>query len=226
MVVCVAQAFFITLVKIMKERPILFSADMVNAILAGNKTQTRRIIKPQPNGTWARDENTGCHKMYQLNENINGILWWNIGGINGLPKCKYGQIGDHLWVRETFHPVFSQEPTYNNGMPIEIDYAATYKAGDRLVTPKWKPSIHMPRHASRILLEITDIRIERLNDISENDAIAEGIEVDEIGHAVRKDDDIAWGSAKSAYAELWERINGECSWSQNPFVWVISFKRI
>jgi len=65
-----------------------------------------------------------------------------------------------------------------------------------------------------------------LNDISENDAIAEGIEVDEIGHAVRKDDDIAWGSAKSAYAELWERINGECSWSQNPFVWVISFKRI
>jgi len=192
----------------MKERPILFSAPMVRAILDGSKTQTRRAVK----------------------RIINTDLGDCIKDVDGLPSrldfapqnwecCPYGQPGDRLWVRETHLPKAS-------GTIYRADYSEFEAAGLGGMYGGWKPSIFCKREHSRILLEIVSVRVERLQEISEADAIAEGIAVDEIGHAIREDDDIAWGSAKGAYAELWERINGSGSWDANPWVWVIEFKRV
>ena len=185
----------------MKERPILFSGAMVSAILDGTKTQTRRVVKGE-------------------------ALRWLDGGFT--PEfvadyqnklCPYGNSGDHLWVRETFQPIYPQDPLYNGGKPICYDYAATYRHGDRLgdaigEKKKWKPSIHMPRLASRITLEITAIRAEKLKDISGADAVAEGVRS-------RLPDN---GIAVAEYRDLWEAINGAESWSANPWVWVIEFE--
>lgn len=195
-----------------KERPILMNGAMVRAVLDGRKTQTRRIVKPQ-------------HLKF-FNQSAADMM----GDWSNRP-FPYGQPGDRLWVRENFCPVYAQDPTYNNGEPIEIDYAATYKHGDRLVTPKWKPSIHMPRWASRILLEITGVRVERLQDISDEGALAEGINKIAHGregyfyHYQRTE---AHQNNKcfadDAFQELWESINGPGSWDVNPWVWVIEFK--
>ena len=137
-----------------KERPILCSAPDVMAILDGRKTQTRRIMKPQPNRTWP-DEVTPH---------------WSVGGNRTLPgasnplRCPYGVPGDRLWVREAWR--------LPDGAPKGwVDY----RADDTRDGFKWKPSIHMPRWASRITLEVTDVRVERLQDISEADAMAEGV---------------------------------------------------
>ena len=190
----------------MKERPILFSAPMVRAILEGTKTQTRRIIK--------------LPSMYEIEERDYGYWPWRYDAeTNGddWAKCPYGQIGDQLWVRETFCPIYPQDPTYNNGRPIEFDYMATYEYGYRMSDligekKKWKPSIHMPRRASRIQLEITGIKVERLHDIGQGGACAEGRP---IGF-----DPLDW------YRDQWESINGIHSWDANPWVWVIEFRRI
>jgi hypothetical protein len=186
----------------MTERPILMSGAMVRAVLNGTKTQTRRAVK---------------FSESDMETFINSVP-------NKAACCPYGHIGDRLWVRENFHPVFAQDPTYNNGQPIEIDYAATYKQGDRLITPKWTPSIHMPRWASRILLEIVSVRVEQLQCISEVDALAEGITITGDGAYHVEDDKFRAPSAKESYARLWESINGDGSWSANPWVWVIEFK--
>ena len=202
----------------MKERPILFSAPMVRAILNGIKTQTRRVVKLKP---W-----------HQIEERDDGAPWpWMYDGERDadhwLP-CPYGQPGDRLWVRESFCPIYPQDPHYNGGRPIEYDYRATYKHGDRLgdligAKKKWKPSIHMPRRASRITLEVTSVRVERLQDISEADAVAEGarptlapLDTVRLGAA---------GTAKEGFRQIWESINGPDSWEANPWVWVVEFKR-
>lgn len=184
----------------MKERPILFSAPMVCAILADTKTQTRRAF-PNKTGLHSREPH----------------------------HCPYGQPGDRLWVRETFCPIYPQDPDYNAGKPIAYDYAASYQHGDRLgdslgIKKKWKPSIHMPRIASRITLEITSVRVERLRDISEADAQAEGCALecmtptgDDRGSAIY---------GPSGFKSLWESIYGSNSWSDNPWVWVVDFRRV
>ena len=148
--------------------------------------------------------------------------------------CPYGQPGDRLWVRGSFCPIYPQDPNYNGGQPLEYDYAATYVHGFRLgdslgMKKTWKPSIHMPRAASRITLEITGVRVERLQDISEADAMAEGIAYDpgeggvfHVPGTAGCCDDSAIGS----YRKLWESINGPGSWDANPWVWVVSFKRV
>lgn len=194
----------------MKERPILFSSPMVCAILDDRKTQTRRIIK-----------NIGI--VPGIGEVLNGSddakEWPDF--------CPYGKQGDRLWVRETFN-------INDDGHYI---YAADLNdAGVTKWAAKWKPSIHMPRLASRITLEITGIRIDRLQDISEEDAIAEGISRVPFrpcdgwpicdGYMVGKDDGVSGlkHKAKVAYQELWESINGKGSWDLNPFVWVVEFK--
>jgi hypothetical protein len=182
----------------MKERSILFSGPMVRAILAGTKTQTRRGVK-------RLDVRAG------MPQPENDSL---------LSLCSpYGQPGDRLWVRETW-AWFGCER-----LPCEVLYRADGHTKLYDGYGRWRPSIHMPRWASRILLEITDVRVERLCDISEADARAEGIKVDECGHAIREEDHVAWGGARSAFADLWASINGPDSWAANPWVWVISFRR-
>jgi len=200
----------------MKERPILFSAPMVRAILTGNKTQTRRIAKLNSSG---RVELAGKN--------------WHLDDCDALLACPYGQPGDQLWVRETFmqipHP--SDLGITEKDIPHTWAHACAaagsiyYRAdpfSDLLADDRaWKPSIFMPRAASRIQLEITAVRVERLNDISGGDAIAEGVSVHADHHAKPVS---SIYSPIAAYRDLWESINGEGSWAVNPLVWVVEFR--
>lgn len=142
-------------------------------------------------------------------------------------------------MRENFCPIYPQDPHYNGGRPIEYDYQATYQHGYRLgdligEKKKWKPSIHMPRTACRILLEITGVRVERLHEISEADAQAEGVERVVAGVGWRRycDPDSEevgvppCGDARRSFRSLWKFINGDESWNANPWVWVVEFKRV
>lgn len=191
----------------MKERPILFSAPMVRAILDGSKSQTRRIIKIQPD-----IEHDGEPYWF-----VGGYRAWRYRGVTDILRkggdeisCPYGQPGDRLWVRETFHTVDGHRAFYR------ADYNHNPK-GDKEHGIVWTPSIHMPRWASRITLEVTGVRVERLQDISEAGAMAEGSQWSACG--APQD-----GSYKAGYAQLWESINGAGSWPANPWVWVIEFK--
>lgn len=161
----------------MTERPILFSAPMVRALLAGTKTQTRRVATPRRSIEPMTDE------------------------------CPYGQPGDRLWVRETWS-------AHSAG---GFMYAASWDAHALIGHPKWRPSIHMPRAASRITLEVTGVRVERLQEITRGDAMAEGCPFPNMaaGHDPRE-----W------YAKLWNDINGPGSWDANPWVWAITFRRV
>lgn len=205
----------------MKERPILFSAPMVRAILGGNKTQTRRVVKPQPG--------TQMESVLQHNR----PEW----------PCPYGNPGVRLWVRETFADLRGTgiEHRSDPSGPLQrYAFAADCLPGSyrdqarRDFGVKWKPSIHMPRAASRITLEITGVRVERLSDCSETDAIAEGIERCEDGVGWRRgpvSGDIPNTATRTAfpklaYQSLWESINGTGSWDANPWVWVVEFKRV
>ena len=190
----------------MKERPILFSAPMVRAILAGTKTQTRRAMKPQP---WARPEpEDGLWRLYAGDE-----------GMEPFP-CRYGQIGDRLWVKESFWGC--DLPGYGDTPCVVYDDEWTGGEYAPAEPRPWArkfgriPSIHMPRYASRILLEITDVRVQRLQDISEADAEAEG--VDRIKAKVPRHLDV--------YRYLWDGINGPGAWDANPWVWAVSFRRL
>lgn len=214
----------------MIERPILFSASMVQAILAGNKTQTRRVAK---------------HPLLEtLSYIVNiGDGWFGDEEGDVQVRCPYGKVGDQLWVRETWG-VISYELDANGNLADwvpdrpataihEMPFGNGYYHGHVIYradgehdfvdidtgeeASQWKPSIHMPRIASRIQLEITNIRVERLNDCSDADAIEEGID--------RTNTSIP-GYAKARYEQLWESINGAGSWEANPWVWVIEFRRI
>ena len=191
----------------MTERPIIFSAPMVRAILAGTKTQTRRVVKFKP---W-----------HQIEQRDDGTPWpWMYDDDRAADHwvpCPYGQPGDWLWVRETFAKIDGQTQPW-----IETDYRATYTHGDRLsdslgIKKRWTPAIHMPRAASRITLEVTGVRVERLQDISETDTVAEGIPAGEVS----PDD-----AGRFAYRLLWESLHGSGSWDANPWLWVVEFKRI
>lgn len=189
----------------MRERPILFSAPMVRAILAGTKTQTRRVVKPQPqmvtNHRTAAWEGDPVVLMELLSE----------AGRRG----PYGQPGDRLWVREAWkaHTTFDHLPPRD--IPeSHVWYMADdgYKAESR-----YRQGMFMPRWASRITLEVTGVRVERLQDISEADALAEGIDMAE--HFNSQDPRVSFWS-------LWESINGAGSVEANPWVWVIEYRRL
>lgn len=195
----------------MKERPILFSGAMVRALLAGTKTQTRRVVKP-----WTSKAPSNKPAPADLTYLPDFTCYRS--------TCPYGQPGDRLWVREAFRPIYPQQESYNGGNAIGYDYREGYqlgyRMGDSISPPKWKPGIHMPRGACRIVLEIVSVRIERLNDICGNDCIAEG---------AWREEDKALGRSKEAieaYSSLWQSINGQGSWDANPWVWVIEFKRV
>lgn len=202
----------------MAERPILFSAPMVRAILSGSKTQTRRIVKSQ----FAQDAVPAemCAETAEGWQTIgHSGLWWcdAAGAAEDAIRCPYGIPGDRLWVRETHAPQADCWGAWHNWMGLSrtgpkpiIHYAAD--GGDPFIE-RWRPSIHMPRWASRITLEVTSVRVERLQNISAADAIAEGPEPHPAGPVC-------------AFSSLWRSINGVESWVQNPWVWVIEFKRL
>lgn len=198
----------------MKERPILFSAPMVLAILAGTKTQTRRIVKPQ-GSTMDHPEILPDGKTPGWRTNVR-----HAHGPSTICTSPYGVPGDRLWVRETVHRV---PPIY--GEKDSAVYAAdgAYATLDRW---GWKaqylPSIHMPRGLSRITLEVTGVRVERLQDISERDAKAEGCHPVPFCEMLRSGREHA-----EKFASLWDSINADrASWASNPWVWVVEFKRV
>ncbi len=220
----------------MLERPILFNAEMVRAILNGSKTQTRRVIKNQPefNFSMGMTEHEKSKKnkyrgssyyFYWMGENP----YWPDYSSNFF--CPYGEVADQLWVRETWRygALNDADSPSNIALPRKslVHYEADGKPSNSSGAGKVRVSIHMPRWASRIQLEITSVRVERLNDISEKDAIAEGVVAEPCDHARRSCAEIGCcgDTAKGAYQWLWESINGADSWEANPWVWVIEFKR-
>lgn len=222
----------------MKERPILFSGSMVRAILDGTKTQTRRIVKPQPTGNapgvYADLYNHGPQWAFWLPDNrMTEPRTW---------PCPFGVPGDRLWVRERTWERPERTPRMmregaDTWAPREYD--ADLDDGDREQFREWgwrsRPSIHMPRAASRIILEVVSVRVERLQAITDEDAKAEG--VGSLGmvvpmEATNLDGSISRGTAHifnpvTKFAILWDRINGKrASWESNPYVWVVEFKKV
>ena len=245
----------------MTDRPILFNDEDVRAILDGRKVQTRRVVKPQP---------TECGLLFREWE---GFYAWEDDGLNldeGAQRlCPYGAPGDRLWVRETIRAKYDTESyaTADTGRTIDGVYYGMASATSRdwvyaadgewindqpqeWVPPEHEtiPSIHMPRWASRLTLEVVSVRVERVQEISEEDAIAEGIQPCGAGWenylwhgggapASLQD---AWdwqysnyvegehGGAKGSFSSLWQLINAKrgFGWDANPFVWVVEFKRV
>lgn len=226
----------------MKERGILMSSPMVSAILAGTKTQTRRAIKPVPERRpdWSRPGVDGI-AFYRGKTLVQTVAERSIDIYqDDLAKmCPYGAPGDRLWVRETWR--------VRDAAESDIDYLADASTrrflteGDAAWWKRWRghsfrkdgepkfcPSIYMPRWASRITLDVTSVRVQRLHDISEEDARAEGAEREDgcADCAPRWDPTCPeCGDYRSAFAALWRSINGPESWAANPWVWRISFSR-
>lgn len=205
------------------ERGMIFNAEMVRAILDGRKTQTRRPIK------WKQTRFT------EICEREDGSKWpWSEDAEHAFDfwhPCPFGSVGDRIWVRETFQgPLFDfdlMDSYCKDSTPFEKSEFCVYKA-DGVPAPEfydaddelhccWRPSIHMPRWASRILLEITDVRVERLKSISDRDALREGCSAADM----KSGDCVA-----DVFARLWASIYGSDSWNANPWVWVIEFKRV
>lgn len=227
-----------------KERPILFSTPMIKAILEGRKTVTRRVIKPHPvpcnhegyvEAVWKNDPTKwkafdDHPDRWYCSYCGNGV---DYGG-NGM-KCPYGKPGDVLWVRETWSKIHYEGVDENLTYIFKADWT-----GDA-VKGIWKPSIHMPRAACRLRLEIVSITVERLQDITEEDAIREGIlfyddsilgrrfkdyEADASAYGHPDHDYPTLSTARESFFTLWQSINGPESWNANPWVWRIEFKRI
>ena len=208
-----------------KERPILFSGVMVRALLAGRKTQTRRVVKPQPHEdpTW----NGGAAIQSKTGKLAVGSVPYYQGVLRNY--CPYGQPGDRLWVRETFQPLWVNDHPgdYKTGEGYRINYVATDGIAEfadpeteELSNRCW-PSIFMPRWASRLTLEIVSVRVERLQDISEFDAIKEGV-------APCDHNGFCTDDHTCSYKSLWNTLNAArgFGWDVNPWVWVLEFKQL
>jgi len=199
-----------------RERPIIFNGESVRAILDGRKTMTRRVVKPQPHAGVRHSPGGGA-----------------LEDGHGRPlRCPYGQPGDRLWVRE----MWRLECPYDDDAPSDlfpgdvsfIDYKADAMA-DRLITPgfagRWRSSLHMPRWACRLVLEVEEVRVERLQEISDEDCEAEGVRpsIDGRGGSDWRDDESGW---RRTFRHLWDELNADRGfpWSDNPWVWVVSFR--
>jgi hypothetical protein len=222
----------------MKELGILFSAPMVRALLDGTKTQTRRACKPA-------NEHALSYVVGPGEERSDLAAGW-FGDEEGdlLFRCPYGKPGDRLWVRETWrHTAGSlgeaRAITEDITSGTAVDWRATYiencirdlgftqddaEMADSFET--WRPSIHMPRWASRILLEITGVDVERLQDISEADAKSEGIDMQAARTAISSIGMREIAGPVAEFSVLWDSVNGAGSWDTNPWVWVVEFRRI
>lgn len=233
----------------MREHPIIFSAGMVSAILAGTKTQTRRVLKPQPSTPEVLQVMGQWHGHYPGAEPGKGLL-------HAAPiRCPYGRPGDHLWVRETWALMCREADPHcwcETDEDRKRNHYAEYRAdapGDRYPggwpddeesaadAPRWRPSIHMPRWASRLTLEVCGVRVERLQAITPPDAIEEGA-VEYRSHVTRHSLEAVhqWEARTLArdkpylvryFANMWDDINGKrpgCAWADDPFVWAVSFR--
>ncbi|MEF3027238.1 hypothetical protein V4B64_20370 [Klebsiella pneumoniae] len=247
----------------MKERGMIFNGEMTRAILDGRKTQTRRVMKVQPESNQlgllfitdsTKHSDIGKYHWAESNATGNHVR-------SKLFSCPFGAVGERIWVRETWATLGNEDGCYvdwedNLCKGDERSAARIYRASceqrpgdyglwsipdDAYWKPHtkehkfggaWRPSIHMPRWASRILLEITDVRVERLNAISEEDAEAEGIDMEALYDSQDCYDCIAnhnmtgRPTVTGAFKYLWESIYGEEGWKSNPWVWVIEFKRV
>jgi hypothetical protein len=226
-----------------RERPILFTGAMVRAILEGKKTQTRRVIKPQYDKDWS----AGWSELFK------SWAWSRAYHRNGLSDvevmsigCPYGKVGDLLWVRESMRYSLEHDNHYftadNKGVGLACNsaYAFANRIPQTILPRKNIPSIHMPRWASRLTLEITEVRVQRLQDISEEEVTAEGLRCErnrpgfEIGTMPWNGDNSmywydaeaeGWTSAQRAYESLWDSINVKNHpWESNPWVWAITFR--
>lgn len=212
------------------ERPILFSGEMVRAILAGRKTQTRRVARRLG--------------VYTEAGRVVDLVPLDPDGdpIDRPVHCPYGAPGDRLWVRETWAAIDERGEAISR-RTRHVDQNCgdrlVYRADDRVLTEQWRPSIFMPRWASRITLEVTAVRVERLQDITEEDACAEGVEASAttwVRHEPNGDWELSAepfdgatperATARDVYERLWHAINGKrAPWSSNPWVWVVSFRK-
>lgn len=218
----------------MKEHPILFNGPMVRAILDGRKTQTRRIVKP-----------TGAHHIFQFrgkdeargaDEPTGEWAWCSSAHVvSDHIYCPYGKPGDRLWVRETWSSDFANHYPFervwyaaDDARRYEIEVRDGVRGiyspeGGMHVPFRWRPSIHMPRAVSRITLEVTDVRVERLQAISEQDAHSEGV----FAGSYEYDNGEGTESARESFQCLWDGIaTPSADWAGNPWVWVVEFKRV
>lgn len=227
-----------------REHPIIFSGPMVRAILAGKKTQTRRVVKPQPPDWLAQHLDTGFRVVRHLHGNLFGAMAGS-GDVlacrsEDAIRCPYGAPGDTLWVREQFA---MPRRTTNGGRESQLvpdhDVGGVHYLADGEAPAGYRsrPSIHMPRWASRLTLLVKSVRVERLQRISYDDMDAEGVEFDDDSVAARafsraEHIQIGGGSLgdtaeRVGFAELWDSINGaRAPWSSNPYVWVLEFERV
>jgi hypothetical protein len=212
-----------------KERPILFSGPMVRALLAGTKTQTRRSVKLDRWMVTAGMSLAGATRDPGMGDGEYLKVPNIADGTRHRLYCPFGTPGERLWVREThalvprtaFHHASST--IAHRDSPDGHNWAIYAEGWTRCVTWPWKPSIHMPRWASRIALEISEVRVERVQAISEDDARAEGVDLSRLNLDVAMQFD---RPLRYLYRRLWQSINGDDSWDKNPWVWVLSFKRV
>lgn len=250
----------------MKERPILFNGEMVRAILDGRKTQTRRVIKPFTKGLeqnhpadgevkWGRDLEPFQNE--EMDGPSNYDQWWRwrewSEDWNAIGQCPYGVPGDRLWVREAWchkwdndGPIYNEDGDYDTTcvwyradgvdvMKMDEDCSQAFNKDGTPSSP-WLPSIHMPRWASRILLEITDVRVQRLQDIEREEVYAEGVHGPglvpaEVFMLLTQQPTIESAEAKflvDSFVDLWDSINAKrgFGWDVNPWVWVVEFRRV
>lgn len=222
----------------MKHIPMLYSTTMVQALIANRKTKTRRTKALEEVNKRANDWVTPL--QMPCTSDGKWVFTAEHGEAQQLRiKCPYGKVGDVIWVRETFCPTGSDE--YLNKetnkpffylADVEQEYLPSVNASMADYGWKWKPNLHMPKLACRIFLEIVSVKVERLQDITEEDAIAEGVEqiadYGTTGYKLYTQPDAAFSDidAKWSFESLWQSINGEQSWNDNPWVWVIEFKQI
>lgn len=229
-------------IKPVKERPILFSGPLIRALLAGTKTQTRRLVKPQPPppnptgsfglapapASWEKPD------LFVVVGDVWAVREHDPKMANAGIRCPFGVPGDRLWVRETYALTSTWDKSRPAEMPVlsrlgrpEIPVrwrADEVHEGALLEWGRWRPSIHMPRWASRLALEVTGVRVERLQEITEDDAKAEGVPDQGIGNMRVF---TAMGANRYHFATLWDQINGKrADWMSNPWVWVVEFRRL